>query len=45
VRRLLDVDIDQLKELHAHQGNPGLKKRVQTAVDIELLATPRRGYW
>jgi hypothetical protein len=34
---------DQLKDLHAHQGNLGLKERVQTGVDIELLAAPGSG--
>jgi hypothetical protein len=39
------TDVDQLKDLQVHQGNPGLKKRVQNGVDIKLLATPRRESW
>jgi hypothetical protein len=43
--RILYADVNQLKELHAHQGNLRLKERVQTGVATELLATPWRGSW
>jgi hypothetical protein len=40
VRHLLNANVDQLKELQAHQGNPRLKEGVQIIIDIELPTTP-----